>query len=62
MRLQSLPLTASRYSPSLTLTPGCVSGARSSRVPVLAAVDLGEPVAAVLDLVVGAEQAALGAA
>ena len=43
----------------MTFTPGWVSGARSFGVPVLAVEDAREAVAAVLDGVVGAEQAAL---
>ena len=40
----------------MTLTPGCVRGALQIRIPVLAVVDAGEAISAVLDLVIRAEQ------
>ena len=55
---RSWPLTASRYSPALHVHARLGQRRAQLRGPVQAAVDLLEAVAAVLDLVVGAEQAA----
>ena len=54
--LRSRPLTAIRYSPACTFTPGSVSGAAELWRPVETAEDLLEPIPAVLNGVVRAEQ------
>ena len=55
---RSRPLTASRYSPAFGVDARLGERRAQLRVPVEAAVDLLQPIAAVGDLVVGAEQAA----
>ena len=49
---------ARMQSPTETFSPGCASGALIARIEISAGVDLRKAVAVVLDLVVGAEQAA----